>query len=930
MTRINTNVPSLIAQNRLQQSNNSLQTALTRLSTGLRINSGSDDPAGLIASEALRSEITGLNKAITNTKRASQIISTADSALGQVSSLLNDIRGLVVEAANEGALSPDEIAANQLQIDSSLEALNRIAQTTTFQGRKLLDGSLDFITSAGQGFGTVRDLTIEQANLGATGQVSVDVDVSAAATRAAITASGIPTATTPAFSAGTLTFESEVADASAAGTVNLANSFTIGAEASGAIALANATTPDEQAEGTLTLGDSGLGLEFEVQAGSAADGTTGNGVIIEVTVGASTTGSYDAATNTLSITLEEGADAATIAAALDTELDGFFDVAAVAGAEVVDAADAGTYTGVLAGGTDQTDAGTGFQLTARDGGAADGAIGNDTTVTITTGAVTSASYDAETNELIITAAAGATVSEIAAAINTSLGDDWIASNVVNGSYAFASADVGTSTPLTGGTNPGLAGQFILEAVDGGAADGTVGNETDLVFASGATTEATYDADSNTLTVTVADGATIDDVATAINNQGTFLAKNVLNGTAVFSTDDLGTTSPLSGGTDQTVNDVITVTADVADPAFDGPSISVVGTNALAAGEASAEIDNDGNIVVNVSTNGAVAMGTIAAAIDGLDGFSAAVTTSDGTGQYLDGISAAPDSTDLAGGQFGGGLTADLVIQLTGSDGAEVFQFERGSSLGDVLNAINLVSDSTGVQAVDDAGSIRLESTTYGSRSVVALEVISEGAGGQFASNLSASRSNGTDIQATINGTTATASGNTFSINTSTLSLSMTVEAGSSDNISFDITGGGALFQLGSNVVSNQQARMGISSVSTGKLGGNTGRLYELGSGQARALSNDAAGAAKIVDEVINKVTSLRGRLGAFQATTLESNLVSLNDTVANLQEAESSIRDADFAAESANLTRAQILVQSGTNVLALANQNPQNVLALLR
>ncbi len=82
--------------------------------------------------------------------------------------------------------------------------------------------------------------------------------------------------------------------------------------------------------------------------------------------------------------------------------------------------------------------------------------------------------------------------------------------------------------------------------------------------------------------------------------------------------------------------------------------------------------------------------------------------------------------------------------------------------------------------------------------------------------------------------------------------------------------------------------------------------------------------------IISKVTGLRGRLGAFQATTLDSNLVSLNETLNNLQEAESSIRDADFAQESANLTRAQILVQSGTNVLSLANQNPRNVLSLLR
>src|SRR5215510_10791445 len=181
MTRFNTNVSSLVAQNTLGRSNVALNEALTRLSTGLRINTGKDDPAGLIASENLRSDITSIKKAITNTDRANQVIATSDSALGQVSSLLNDIRGLVTESANAGALSDDQIAANQLQIDSSLEALNRIAQTTTFQGRRLLDGSLDFITEAGTGFSTVTDLKIDQANLGSSGSIAVNVDVTSAA-----------------------------------------------------------------------------------------------------------------------------------------------------------------------------------------------------------------------------------------------------------------------------------------------------------------------------------------------------------------------------------------------------------------------------------------------------------------------------------------------------------------------------------------------------------------------------------------------------------------------------------------------------------------------------------------------------------------------------------------------------------------------------
>src|ERR1043165_3474316 len=194
MTRINTNVSSLVAQNTLGRTNASLEQSLGRLSTGLRINTGKDDPAGLIASENLRSDITSIKKAITNTDRANQVIATADSALGQVSGLLNDIRGLVTESANAGALSDAQIAANQLQIDSSLEALNRIAQTTTFQGRKLLDGSLDFITSAGTNFSQLSDLQIDQANLGTSGSVSVDVQVTTAATQAQVSVAGIPAA----------------------------------------------------------------------------------------------------------------------------------------------------------------------------------------------------------------------------------------------------------------------------------------------------------------------------------------------------------------------------------------------------------------------------------------------------------------------------------------------------------------------------------------------------------------------------------------------------------------------------------------------------------------------------------------------------------------------------------------------------------------
>ncbi|MFT3785450.1 MAG: flagellin [Tepidisphaeraceae bacterium] len=103
MSRINSNINSLQATIALSRNNSDLATRLQRLSTGLRINSGKDDPAGLIASETLRSEINGINKAVDNTNRASNVINVAEGALNEVSSLLNEVQSLTISSANTGA-----------------------------------------------------------------------------------------------------------------------------------------------------------------------------------------------------------------------------------------------------------------------------------------------------------------------------------------------------------------------------------------------------------------------------------------------------------------------------------------------------------------------------------------------------------------------------------------------------------------------------------------------------------------------------------------------------------------------------------------------------------------------------------------------------------------------------------------------------------
>ncbi len=181
MSRINTNVASLIAVNSLTKNQTSLQTSLQRLSTGYRINTGADDPAGLIADQSLRSEQAATQAAITNAQNASNIIGTADGALGEVSSLLVSLQGLVGNAANSAGLSQDERNADQLQVDSILSTVNRIANSTTFDGTHLLNGTYGYTTSSlGSVTSAFTSISVNSAKV-TNGTLAVNVKVIASA-----------------------------------------------------------------------------------------------------------------------------------------------------------------------------------------------------------------------------------------------------------------------------------------------------------------------------------------------------------------------------------------------------------------------------------------------------------------------------------------------------------------------------------------------------------------------------------------------------------------------------------------------------------------------------------------------------------------------------------------------------------------------------
>jgi len=170
---INTNVMSLNAQRNLTTSQSQLSTALQRLSSGLRINSAKDDAAGLAISERFTTQIRGLNQAVRNANDGISLAQTAEGALAEVGNNLQRIRELAVQSSNATNTNSDR-AALQAEVTQLLNEIDRVANQTSFNGVKLLDGSFSgAVFQVGANAGETITLTaITDANVAALGSVT--------------------------------------------------------------------------------------------------------------------------------------------------------------------------------------------------------------------------------------------------------------------------------------------------------------------------------------------------------------------------------------------------------------------------------------------------------------------------------------------------------------------------------------------------------------------------------------------------------------------------------------------------------------------------------------------------------------------------------------------------------------------------------------
>ena len=179
--RVAHNITALNAWRQLNQISGQLGKSVERISSGYRINRAADDPAGLVLSETMRAQIVGQEQALKNTQDGISMIQTAEGALTEIHSLLDSMRALALHAANTAAVTADAIAADQQQMDSAIESINRIAQNTAYAGKKLLDGSIGKSVEI-KNSNVVVDADVGQAS--APGISYVKVHITSAATKA--------------------------------------------------------------------------------------------------------------------------------------------------------------------------------------------------------------------------------------------------------------------------------------------------------------------------------------------------------------------------------------------------------------------------------------------------------------------------------------------------------------------------------------------------------------------------------------------------------------------------------------------------------------------------------------------------------------------------------------------------------------------------
>jgi flagellin len=395
-----------------------------------------------------------------------------------------------------------------------------------------------------------------------------------------------------------------------------------------------------------------------------------------------------------------------------------------------------------------------------------------------------------------------------------------------------------------------------------------------------------------------------------------------------------------------LNEINSLLVKARSLAIDSANSGVNDEDALAANQA--EITNALDTINRIANNTQFGEKKL---LDGTSGISGTASDADVTflkansntspGTYAISVTQEAEAASTSAGTAQTAALANAeVLTINGTN----ITLNAGLTQDQVVDRINEFTDQTGVIAEDDpsdADTTRLRTSQFGDDA--SIDVVSNTAAAADSSGFGTSTTSvtGTDVAGTIGGNAAQGNGRVLT-GTAGLSEGVQVQIGVDPGDATSSVGGtgneaqgdvtvtsnALVFQIGAN--QGQTVQIAIDSVAATGLGtGVTGNSFSSLNDINVTSAANAQDTLGIIDAAIDEISNLRGTLGAFQGNTLESTANNLRTTLENTVNAESVIRDTDFAEEISNFTNSQVLVQAGTSVLSSANQSSQLILSLL-
>jgi len=887
--QINTNIGALMASAATSRAMSSMETSMERLSSGQRINTAADDAAGVAIASRMEAQIRGLNQAMRNAADGQALVDTSEGAHLEIVNILQRMREVSVQASNDTYTLQDRTNLNS-EIEQLMEEIDRIASSTTFNGQKLLDGS--FASKTMQiGNESTQSVTF-----------SID-DMSTSALGTTVTSSGSSGVTSNvALGKEAVT---TVAQMAFNGNDSYGFTLTVGNGKGGTVALAVAAGA--------VVGNDADDIATKLQTAINAKVTAGNLAAGDISVTA----------NGNVLTLKNNLGDSLALSAFTSSANGTASYMSTSGAGtsvLLNDATAVTTASNSGGGAATTSAGT---LTLQEG--------------------KDHSFRLNGNLIALTnlnAAGGTTMADALTAIKAAIG---------------AGGDTSTAT------DTGTTIQFALKDTTGADIDITNFTSPSSVAGSAGTMLMTdrVDADNSTAPNTFANGG-----SDTSDIDGTDIVQLSFTEAEADYAFELGgeafTVATASAG--KTLQEALAVTRDA------------INANATINAKVEARVV-DGKLEIESLQ----AAGTVIA----LDTF-----TSTGKAAVASGT-ATLDATNLVT-EGSGSITAgseavasEMTMQFSEDDtysfkigGTTVTAAVSGSDLTQLAAAVNAQSDTTSVTASIQNNVILLQNAKGAAISIT--DFSSTGTGKAFVANAA-----GQGNSVTLDDTAAVAAANTAAAGKATATV-MDLTMSASDDVSFKISDGrtnavvrlttfdpaantamlteinSALSNAGSDIVATTSG-VGAKITLTNSKGGRieltnftsdgTGVLTATpatGQGVGKLLNDDgitgsqaalsaisiidqagANDAIATIDRAFEQVNAQRANLGAV-SNRLDHTISNLTNIMVNTESAKSRIMDADFASESTQMAKAQILQQASMAMLAQANASKQGVLSLLQ